>query len=129
KNYLTDEQVTNKLIREAYDRMKEDLHVEHILISCTPGNDTVAPYRKIDSIYHQIESKKVDFETMAKEFSDDKGTKDKGGDIGYFTALQIVYPFENVAYSTPVGKVSAPFRTQFGYHIIKVLDKHPDRGQ
>lgn len=129
KTYLTDEQVTNKMIREAYDRMKENVHVAHILISCTPGSDTVAPYRKIDSIYHLIESKKADFETMAKQFSDDKGSKDNGGDIGYFTSMQTVYPFENMAYTIPVGKVSAPFRTQFGYHIIKVIDKRADRGQ
>ena len=129
KNYLTDEQVTNRMIHEAYDRMKEDVRVEHILISCTPGNDTTAASRKIDSIYHVIESNKADFETMAKQFSDDKGSKENGGDIGFFTALQTVYPFENMAYATPVGKVSAPFRTQFGYHIIKVLDRHADRGQ
>jgi peptidyl-prolyl cis-trans isomerase SurA len=129
KNYLTDEEVTNKIIHEAYDRMKQNVRVEHILISCTPGTDTVAAYRKIDSIYHVIDSKKSDFETMAKTYSDDKGTKDNGGDLGYFTALQIVYPFENMAYNTPVGKMSKPFKTQFGYHIIKVLDKRADRGQ
>lgn len=129
KNYLTDEQVTNKLIHEAYDRMKEDVHVEHIMISCAPGSDTTKAYAKIDSIYHLIENKKADFETLAKQFSDDKGTKENGGDIGYITALQTVYSFENVAYNTPVGKVSAPFRTQLGYHIIKVLDKRPDHGQ
>jgi len=129
KNYLTDEQVTNKIIHEAYDRMKENVHVEHILITCTPGSDTVAAYHKIDSIYHLIENNKADFETLAKQFSDDKGSKDNGGDVGYFTALQTVYPFENMAFNTPVGKVSAPFRTQFGYHIIKVLDKRADRGQ
>ena len=129
KNYLTDEQVTNKMIHEAYDRMKENVHVEHILIACTPGSDTTAAYHKIDSIYHLVESKKADFETLAKQFSDDKGSKDNGGDIGYFTALQTVYPFENAAFNTPVGKVSAPFHTQFGYHIIKVLDKRQDQGQ
>jgi len=129
KNYLTDEQVTNKLIHEAYDRMQEDIHVEHILISCPPGSDTVAAYKKIDSIYHVITSGKESFESMAKTFSDDKGTKENGGDIGFITSLQTVYPFENMAYSTPVGKVSMPFHSQFGYHIIKVIDKHADRGQ
>lgn len=129
KNYLTDEQVTNKLMREAYDRMKENVRVEHILILCTPGADTVKAYRAIDSIYQQVVSKKQSFEAMAKEFSDDKGSKDNGGDIGYFTALQTVYPFENAAYSTPVGGISKPFRTQFGYHILKVLDKRADKGQ
>lgn len=129
KNYLTDDQVINKLIREAYDRMKENVRVAHILISCTPGADTTAPYRKIDSIYHLVDSKKAEFDAMAKEFSDDKGSKDAGGDIGYFTALQTVYQFENAAFATPVGKISKPFRTQFGYHIIKVIDKRADRGQ
>ena len=129
KNYLTDEQVTNRLIHEAYDRMKQDVRIEHILISCPPGSDTVAAYAKIDSIYHLVESKKADFETLAKEFSDDKGSKDNGGDIGYFTVFQTVYPIENVAYTMPAGKVSAPLHTQFGYHIMKVLDKRPDRGQ
>ena len=129
KNYLTDDQITNKLIHEAYTRMGEDIHVAHILITCTPGQDTTAAFRKIDSIYHVIETHKADFETMAKLYSTDKGSKDNGGDIGYFSALQTVYPFENVAYNTPVGKISPPFRTQFGYHIIKVIGKHADRGQ
>lgn len=129
KTYLTDEQVTNKLIREAYDRMKENVHVAHILVSCTPGSDTIAAYRKIDSIYHAIENKQSDFATMAKWCSDDKGSRDNEGDVGYFTALQTVYPFENAAFGTPAGKMSRPFRTQFGYHIVKVLDKRADRGQ
>lgn len=129
KNYLTDEEITNKMIREAYDRMKENVHVEHILISALPGSDTTVPYRTIDSIYNAIVSKKADFETMARTYSDDKSTKENGGDVGYITALQSVYPFENAAYNTPVGKVSKPFRTQFGYHIVKVLDRRADRGQ
>lgn len=129
KTYLTDEQVTNKLIHEAYDRMKVDVHAEHILVSCTPGTDTVAPFRKIDSIYNEIITKKATFEDLAKSLSDDKGTRDNGGDIGYFSGLQTVYAFENEAFNTPVGKISKPFRTQFGYHIVKVLEKRADPGQ
>src|SRR5690606_20305872 len=116
KNYLTDEQVTNRLIKEAYDRMKEEVHVAHILISSQPtamSADTVAPYKKIDSIYNAIVNKKADFGAMASQFSDDRGTRERGGDIGYVTALQTVYPFENVIYGTPAGKISKPFRTQF----------------
>lgn len=129
RNYFTDDQVTNRLIHEAYDRMKEDVHVAHILIICRQGADSTEAYKKIDSIYNVISSKKVDFADMAKQFSDDKDSKDNGGDIGYFTALQTVYPFENIAYTTPVGKISAPLRTQFGYHIVKVLDKRPAIGE
>ncbi|MCD6012935.1 MAG: hypothetical protein K0Q79_2797 [Flavipsychrobacter sp.] len=129
KNYLTDEQITTKLYREAYDRMKEDVRVAHIMVSCPPGTDTTAAYRKIDSIYKAIEGKKATFEAMAKDYSDDKGSKDNGGDIGFITALKIVYSIESMAYNTPVGKISKPFKSQFGYHIMKVLDRRPSRGQ
>jgi peptidyl-prolyl cis-trans isomerase SurA len=129
KNYLTDEEITNKLIREAYDRMKENVRVAHILVSCPPGGDTVAPRRKIDSIYNIINSKKATFEAMAAATSDDKGSKENGGEIGYITSMLYVYPFESAAYNTPKGKMSAPFRTQFGYHIVKVLDRRKDRGE
>ncbi len=132
KNYLTDEQVQNKLITEAYDRKKEEVHVAHILILMSPtapSADTVTPYKRIDSIYNAITKKKADFAELAKKYSDDRGSKDKGGDIGYITALQTVYAFENAAYSTPVGKVSAPFKTQFGYHILKVIDRRPTLGE
>ncbi len=129
KNYLTDEQISNKLIREAYDRMKENVRVAHILVSCPPGGDTVAPRKKIDSIYNVINTKGATFEAMAAACSDDKGSKDKGGEIGYITALLYVYPFETAAYNTPKGKMSTPFRTQFGYHVVKVLDRRPDKGE
>lgn len=129
KNYLTDDEITNKLVKEAYDRMKTDLKVSHLLISCPPGADTTFVYRKIDSIYNLINTGKATFDEMAKQFSDDKGSKDNGGDVGYFTALQTVYQFENAAYNTPMGKVSRPFKTQFGYHILKVTDKRANNGQ
>lgn len=129
KNYLTDEQITTKLYHEAYDRMKEDVRIAHIMISCPPGTDTTSAYRKIDSISKAIESGKATFEAMAKEFSDDKGSKDNGGEIGYITAMKIVYPIESMAYNTPVGKISKPFKSQFGYHIMKVIDRRPSRGQ
>ncbi|XZF15453.1 peptidylprolyl isomerase [Chitinophagaceae bacterium MMS25-I14] len=132
KNYLTDEQVTDKLIHEAYDRLKEEVHVAHILISVPPSAnpaDTLAAYHKIDSLYNLVTKKKADFGELAKQFSDDRGSKDRGGDIGYMTSLQVVYPFESAAYNTSVGKISAPFRTQFGYHILKVIDRRQAKGE
>jgi peptidyl-prolyl cis-trans isomerase SurA len=132
KNYLTDEQVTEKLLKEAYDRMKEEVHVAHILImsnQMSASADTVAPYKKIDSIYNAVTKGKADFAALASQFSDDRGSKPSGGDIGYITALQTVYPFENAVYNTPVGKISKPFRTQFGYHIVKVIDRRQARGE
>lgn len=132
KNYLTDEQVNNTLIREAYDRMKEERQVAHILIRLSPtapSADTMAPYKTIDSIYNAITKKGADFSATATALSQDEGTKSRGGNLGYMTALQTVYDFENQVYNTQVGKVSRPFRTQFGYHIVKVMDSRPARGE
>jgi len=129
KNYLTDEQITNKLIHEAYDRMKENVKVAHIMVTCPPGGDTLLPRKKIDSIYKLIDTKAQTFEALAMACSDDKSSGAKGGEIGYITSLQYVYPFETAAYNTPKGKISAPFRTQFGYHIVKVLDRRADKGE
>ena len=132
KNYLTDKEVKSKLVEEAYNRSKEEIHVAHILIGCSPNavpEDTARAYARIDSLYKQIITNKASFAELAKEFSDDKGTRDAGGDIGYLTTLQTFYVFENAAYNTPVGKVSKIFRTQLGYHIVKVLDKRAARGE
>lgn len=130
KNYLTDEAMSEKLVQEAYERMKKDVRVAHILFMSSQfaqSKDTVAVYKKVDSVYNAL-VKGADFAKMAEAMSDDAESKKRGGDIGYFTALQTVYPFENVAYTTPVGKVSKPFRSQFGYHIVKVLDVRPAVG-
>ena len=129
KSYLTDDIMINKLIQEAYDRSKQELHVAHILLQVKPNSDTVAIAKLIDSLYKVASTGKADFASLAKAYSDDKSNKNNGGDLGYFTALQFVYPFENAAYNTPVGKVSAPFRTVFGYHILKVIDKRDARGE
>ena len=102
KNYLTDKEVRYKLVTEAYDRQKEEVHIAHILVACSPAAapaDTMKAYAKIDSIYNQVTSGKVAFSAMASQFSDDRGTRETGGDIGYITSLQTLYPFENAAYA------------------------------
>lgn len=132
KTYLTDEEVNNKLIREAYNRMKEERHVAHIMFLAPAGlnaEDTLKLYNRMDSIYNAITKKKADFGTLAKIYSEDKGSKDNGGDIGYMTSLQTLYAFENAVYSTPEGKVSRPFRSPLGFHIVKVIDIRPARGE
>ncbi len=129
RTYLSDKEVSKQLVQQAYDRMKEEVKVAHILVATRPTDDSAKAYQKIDSIYNAIISKKADFAAMAKQFSDDKGSGANGGEIGYITALQVVYPFENAAYNTPVGQISKPFRTQFGYHIVKVEDKRKSSGQ
>jgi peptidyl-prolyl cis-trans isomerase SurA len=133
KNYLTDAEVTNRLVVETYNRMKEEIKVAHILVSVLNSaspEDTLKAYRKADSIYNALMGKKkADFAATAKVLSDDKGSATSGGEIGYITALQTIYSFENVAYATPLGAISKPFRSIFGYHIVKVLDRRPTQGE
>jgi len=140
---LTDKNVTENLIKEAYDRMLWDIRASHILIrlenSASP-KDTLEAYNKIVKLRNRI-LKGEDFGKVAIEASEDQSARDteatdkrpamKGnaGDLGYFTALDMVYPFENGAYNTKVGEVSQPIRTAFGYHLIKVTDKKPAMGR
>jgi len=64
-----------------------------------------------------------DFEKLAKEYSTDTGTKEKGGDLGFFSKGEMVEEFEEVAFSLKVGEISDPVKTKYGYHIIKVEDR------
>lgn len=129
---MRDTMVENRLIKEAYERTKWDVKAEHILIKVTPDAspaDTLAAYKKIKKIREKIIKKDTTFEAAATKYSEDTYSATKGGDLGYFTSMGMVYPFELVAYSTKPGEISKPVRTQFGYHIIKVIDKKQDAGQ
>ncbi|WP_222166486.1 peptidylprolyl isomerase [Edaphocola aurantiacus] len=129
RNYLTSKDYVSVLTKEAYERSKTERKVAHILVqhyTADPTND--ASKKFIDSLYNQINTGKASFEDIAKRYSMDKSTGNLGGSLGYITALQTPYEFENVAYSTPVGSMSKPFKTQYGYHIIKVLAERPTNG-
>jgi len=127
QSYLTDKEVTNDLLKEAYKRMKEARKVSHILIKVdenAPPKDTAQAYQKAMKLRKRIRQGE-DFTEIAKQHSDDPSVEDNGGKIGYITAFQTVYPFENAAYNTPVGEMSKPVRTKYGYHLIKVHDEKP----
>jgi len=129
--YLTEKGVTDQLVREAYGRMSQEVNASHILIRVAPDAspaDTLAAYQKVVALRQRVTGGE-DFTTLARTVSEDPSAKENGGKLGYFTAMQMVYPFENAAYSTPVGQVSQPIRTRFGYHIIKVNDRRPAQGE
>ena len=131
KPYLSDNQMTDALIREAYDRYLQEVHAAHILIRIAPDaspTDTLKAWQRINDIRNKA-LQEQDFNELARQFSEDPSARQNAGDLGYFTSMQMVYPFESAAYHTPVGEISSPIRTQFGYHIIKVLDKMPARGK
>jgi peptidyl-prolyl cis-trans isomerase SurA len=130
--YLIDSAKNKALVREGYDRMLYEVSASHILIrvseDASPA-DTLAAYNRILELRKRI-VKGEDFEQVArgKGGSEDESVKTNGGALGYFSAFQMVYPFESAAYNTPVGQVSMPIRTRFGYHLVKVNDKRPARG-
>jgi len=131
KPYLADNETREEMMREAYERARYDVNASHILIRLPEGatpDDTLEAYQKITGIRERITGGE-DFESVARATSDDASVSRNGGNLGYFTAFSMVYPFETVAYNTPVGGVSQPFRTSFGYHILKVHDRRPARGQ
>ena len=180
--YLTDKNVNDALIQEAYDRMKTEVKASHILIRIEEDalpKDTIEAYTRLMIIRDAIMGKnpsaakmaeyesvlkksssaltktstKADstayntklnsvkglaaalnsgndkFTAVAKKNSEDPSAADNGGDLGYFTSLQMVYPFENAAFKANVGDITMPVRTRFGYHILKISDKRPSQGE
>jgi peptidyl-prolyl cis-trans isomerase SurA len=132
KPYLVDNNLNDNLIMEAYERLKTEIRASHILVKCDPEatpEDTMKAYKKAMSIRDKV--MKGDFAAVASTpgISDDPSAVKNKGDLGYFTSMQMVYPFETACYKLKVGEVSMPVRTRFGYHIIKVVDKRPSRGQ
>lgn len=129
--YLVDKEVSESLIREAYNRMKTDLRASHILIKCDVTalpKDTLEAWNKAIKVRNEL-LKGGDFAAVAKKYSEDPSAKDNGGDLGYFSALQMVYTFESAAYSLNKGDISMPVRTRFGYHIIKLTDSRAAQGE
>jgi len=129
--YLRDKDVNEMLIQEAYDRSKTDIHASHILISVDQNalpKDTLEAYKKVMKARERV-LKGESFENVSRQISEDPSAKQNGGDLGFFTSMMMVYPFENAAYNTPVGEMSMPVRTRFGYHLLKVHDRRPAQGQ
>lgn len=129
--YLNDKSISEGLLQEAYERKQHDVRASHILIKVgidADARDTLVARRKIMKLRKRILNGE-EFGAVAKLASEDPSAKDNGGDLGYFTVFQMIYPFESMAYNTEVGKVSKPTRTRYGYHIIKVLDKRDALGE
>ena len=129
--YMTDIETREKMIREAYERMQWDVHISHILLQMNnqaPPEDTLEQYEKALDIRERIINGE-DFAAVARATSDDPSVKRNGGDLGFFTAFRMVYPFETAAYDLEDGEISMPVRTQYGYHILKKHGKRPAVGE
>ena len=127
--YLIDSATLERILHEAYDRNHYSLRAAHILIMVSPDatpEDTLKAYKRIMGLRDRIVGGEDFFAVSSEEVhrqQPEAPTRPNEGDLGYFTAFDMVYPFENAAYALKVGEVSMPVRTRFGYHIIKLLDK------
>ena len=131
KNYITDTKVTKELIEEGYNRSLKEVNAAHILLNLEENAvsaDTLKVYNQMLDIRKKALGGE-DFSKLAKQFSQDPSAKENSGDLGYFSAFRMVYPFESAAFKTKKGDISMPVRTRYGYHILKVLDVRDNRGE
>lgn len=144
KPYFENKKVEDALLKQAYQRSRYDIRASHILIKlpqdASPA-DTLKAWNKIEKIRNEIINGNKSFRQAAIKYSDDPSARNQkaipglrparrgnGGDLGFFTVFNMVYPFESAAYNTPVGQISQPVRTRYGYHLIKVTAKRPAMG-
>lgn len=136
--YLIDSQSLENILQEVYRRNQQAVRASHIMVAL-PRNpspeDTLKAYNKAMDLYAKAIEKGADFKKLAIAFSEDpsvrthearntdKTIEGNGGDLGYFSVFDMVLPFEDAAYSLGIGEISKPVRSEYGYHIIKLVDK------
>jgi len=129
--YLTDIKYNEKQIHDLYERMKKEVNASHILLRIpqNASNEEAGEIlEKIKEIRKEIINGK-DFGEAAVEYSEDPSAKTNNGSLGFFSAFQMVAPFENAVYNMKVGEISEPVRTSFGYHLIKLNDTRENQGE
>ncbi len=129
--YLTDVKYNEKMIRDLYDRTTKEVNASHILLTLDKNASKEEEAKVLDramQIRDEINNGR-DFNDAAEEYSEDPSAKTNKGNLGYFTAFQMVVPFENAAFNTPVGQVSEPVRSAFGYHLVFVHDVRKNQGE
>ena len=126
--YWFDHRIKQQMLDQLIKRSKYEIHAEHILIRLSP----VAPPRDTLKVYDMLlQARKkfqqgVSFQKLIKEYSSkNKNGQPLGGDLGYITAAQTIKVFEDHVFDTPVGHVSMPFRSKYGYHIVYIVKKRP----
>jgi parvulin-like peptidyl-prolyl isomerase len=127
---ITSSILREKLSEQLGDQMPtsgEQVRARHILINVAADaseEDSAAALSKAISITQRLRAGE-DFAALATQYSDDTGSAQQGGDLGFFPRGQMVAEFEEVAFSQPIGEISDPVKSQFGYHIIEVLETQP----
>lgn len=129
--YLFETEVSEKILKEAYDRLQWQKNVDYILIRV---DENAAPKDTLRAFNKAMEFRKLvdegeDFNKTALRYSEDPSVKDNEGNLGWMTAFSTVYEFENEVYQTKPGEISGPFRSAFGYHVIRVNEERERKGE
>jgi peptidyl-prolyl cis-trans isomerase SurA len=125
--YWLEKDIEKRLLDEIVIRSKDEIKVSHILIELLPNalpSDTLSIYNQLMSAKAKAENG-ANFDSLSAKTSSYRDGRSMGGSLGYMSAAWAVKPFEDMAYNTPVGKISMPFKTQFGMHILLVQDRRP----
>lgn len=123
-------EVTDAEIEEYYSKHKDDyttperVHARHILLRTGKDRTPDEAKKQLEQIRKRIEGGE-DFDKVAREVSEDPGSRDKGGDLGFFGRQDMVAPFSDAAFSAKVGEIVGPVETPFGVHLIQVLEHRP----
>lgn len=128
--YLFGDDWKKKAVAEILENRKYEVHAAHILISLDEKaslSQVAEAKAKLDDVKAQLKAG-ASFDSLARVVSQDPSAQTNGGDLGYFSVLQMVYPFEEAAFNTPVGEV-AECRSQFGLHLLKIIDKRETAGE
>lgn len=127
--YLTDSEVNERLVRDAYDRMAEEVKVSHIMLPLNSPNYPNSDQRA-DSIRNLILSGEITFERAARRYSMDTPSAQKGGLMGWIVGNGgLPWKFEETTFNTPVGELSEVINSGFGYHIIRPEMRRPASGE
>src|SRR3954470_15250285 len=102
----------------------EQVHAQHILLK-TGGKDAAAVRKQSESVLKEAKAPGADFQALARKYSEDDASKGSGGDLGFFGRGTMVKPFEDAAFSMTPGQISDLVQTDYGFHVIKVLEKRP----
>ena len=130
-NYIANGKVTDALVEETYDRLKTEVKASHILIK-VPDTASANKRRELLDKARDVAGKArrgADFESLALQYSEDPSAQKNKGNLGWFRAFQMVYPFESKAYELEKGEISSPVETPYGYHIIKKTGERPSQGK
>lgn len=131
--YLVDKEVTGKLVREAFERMQQDVDISHIFIACDKNAkpaDTLRAYNRAMNLYKMLRSGAA-FDQLARDSSEDRSAKENGGRLGFVTAMlpDGYYQMETAVYMAKPGETLPPVRSNSGYHILQVHQFRPARGE